>query len=162
MVYLGPEVVAELLERGIKAERHRIDHYVIALARARAPEARDFFTMVLDQRRPIPPGTPPGVDFPAGFRYSDGARFHAAVGLAHLGQPAGYQWLVANCEDPNGHVQFARPYFADRSDIGICCRAALRQLSGGKTLATRGEWEAWWRLVKPEELIGRVVQSVDP
>jgi hypothetical protein len=162
MVYLSPDVVAEVLERGTKADRNRIEHYTVALERARVPESRDFFTMVLHKRQPIPAGAPLGVDVPSGFYYGDGARFHAAVGLAQLGDPAGYEWLIANCEDPNGFVQHARPYFSDRSDIGTCCRAALRQLAGDKTLATRAEWEAWWRLADPEELKGRVVQSQDP
>jgi hypothetical protein len=164
-VYLGPEVVAELLERGTRADRNRIDHYVIALARAQAPQARDFFTMVLQQKQPIPPGTPLGVDVPDGFRYGDGPRLHAAVGLAHLGEPAGYEWLIANCEDPNGWVQHARPHFADRSgSIGTCCRAALWQLAGKRKreLITRAQWQDWWRLVDPEELKGRVVQFEDP
>jgi hypothetical protein len=165
-VYLGPEVVAKLLERGKKADRHRIDHYVIALARARVPEARGFFTTILHEHRPIPAGMPLGVDVPEGFQHNDGTRFHAAVGLAQLGDPAGFEWLIANCEDPNGFVQLARPYFADRSDIGTCCRAALRQLSGDKPatrhLATRVEWEAWWRPVDLEELTGRAVRFQDP
>jgi hypothetical protein len=165
-VYLGPEVAAELLERGKKADRHRIDHYVIALVRARVPEARGFFTTILDERRPIPAGVPFGVDVPDGFHHNDGTRFHAAVGLAQLGDPAGYDWLIANCEDPNGFVQHARPYFAERSDIGACCRAALRQLSGDKPttshLATRAEWEAWWRPVDLDDLKGRAVRFQDP
>ena len=163
MVYLGEEVVQELLARAAKADRNRIDHYVIALARAQAPQAREFFRMVLHQKQPIPPGTPPGVVVPDGFYHLDGTRLHAAAGLANLGDPAGYEWLIANCEDPNGWVSNARPYFSDRGgSIGTCCRAALWQLAGKRELITRAQWEEWWRLVRPEELKGRAVRFEDP
>jgi hypothetical protein len=163
-VHLGPQVVAELLARGKNADRHRIEHYTIALARARVPEARDFFTSILDAKIQLNPfGAPAGVDVPTGFRHMDGTRFHAAVGLAHLGEPAGYEWLIANCEDPNGFVQHARPYFADRGgSIGTCCQAALQQLSDKRDLTTKADWEAWWRTADRGALVSRAVVFADP
>jgi hypothetical protein len=161
-VYLGPEVVEELLERGKKADRFRIDHYTIALARARVPEPRDFFASILSAKTG-PAIAAAGEDVPAGFRHMDGTRFHAAVGLAQLGDPAGVQWLIANCEDPNGFVSHARPYFADHGgSIGTCCQAALQQLSERMDPTTKAEWAAWWKTADKSLLMDRAVQFVDP
>lgn len=163
-VHLGGEVVAELIARAKHADRNRIDHYVVALARAKAPEARELFESILNAKTGATPADiAAGVSVPAGFRHLDGTRFHAAVGLAQLGEPAGFDWLIANCEDPNGWVQNARPHLADRGgSIGTCCQAALQQLAGKREPLTKAQWETWWRLVKPEELVDRTVQSVDP
>jgi hypothetical protein len=162
-VHLGPEVVSELVARARRADRNRIDHYVIALARARVSEARELFSAVLTARRGVPADAAPGADVPTGFYHMDGPRFHAAVGLAQLGEAAGAQWLIANCEDPNGYVQHARPYFADRTgSIGTCCQAALMQLSEKREPMSKAEWEAWWQAADPSQLKLRAVQFVDP
>ena len=87
-VCLGPEVVTELLERGRNADRFEIDHYTIALARARMSEARDFFKSILHATKApiINAGQAKGVDSgPTGPYHSESTRFHAAVGLAQLG-----------------------------------------------------------------------------
>jgi hypothetical protein len=163
-VHLGPEVVAELLKRGKKADRFRIDHYTVALARARVPEAREFFAAILSAKTgPTTADIAAGVDAPAGFRHMDGTRFHAAVGLAQLGDAAGIEWLIANCEDPNGFVQHARPHFADRGgSIGTCCVASLQQLSEQRDLTTKAQWEGWWKAADRPLVAGRAVQFIDP
>lgn len=49
---LAPDVVTELLKRAQQADRFRIDHYTIALARSRASEAIEFFRSILTT--PVP------------------------------------------------------------------------------------------------------------
>lgn len=163
-VHLGKEVAAELLARARKADRFRIDHYTIALTRARVPEARELFAAILNARTGATPADiAAGVAVPTGFYHMDGTRFHAAVGLAQLGDASGVEWLIANCEDPHGFVQNARPYFADRGgSIGTCCQAALQQLSDKRDLTTKPEWEVWWKTVDQTTLISRPVQFADP
>jgi hypothetical protein len=163
-VELGPEVVRELIERGKQADRFRMDHYAIALARARVPEAKNFFASILSAE--TGPPTVVGAQkepAPLSVRHLDGTRFHAAVGLAQLGDPVGIEWLMANCEDPNGFVQHARPYLADRGgSIGTCCQAALQRLSNRSDLTTNDEWEAWWKTADKAALANRAVEYVDP
>ena len=65
-VSLGSEVVAELVSRGEKADRFRADHYAIALARARVPDAINFFRMILRDE---------GAE-----HHLDSTKFHAARG----------------------------------------------------------------------------------
>jgi hypothetical protein len=163
-VRLGPEVVTELLERGTnKADRFRVDHYTIALARARVPEARDFLTSILVARRgPAAPPVAGLADVPTGFYHLESTRLHAAVGLAQLGDAAGLDWLIANCEDINGHVSHARPYGASSGGLGSCCTAALQQLSGESGLTTTSEWEAWAKTADKTVLTSRSVWLLDP
>jgi hypothetical protein len=162
-VHIGPEVVEDLLKRGTKADRFRIDHYTIALARARVPETRKFFASILKAKKgagPVAPGA--GETVPESFNHLDSTRFHAAVGLAQLGDPLGIEWLIANCEEVNGHVEHARPYGASPGgNLGSCCLPALRQLTGKRELATRAEWEAWWRSVDRKRLEVGAVQLAE-
>lgn len=162
-VHLGPEVVAELLERGQKAGRFRIDHYAIALARARVPEARDFFTSMLRAKTgPTKADVEKGEAGPEGYYHLDSTRFHAAVGLAQLGDPAGIEWLIAHCEDIQGHVSGAKPLGASPGgSLGSCCLAALRQLSGEKEPTSKAEWEAWWKTADTKRLKFGAVRLVD-
>jgi hypothetical protein len=162
-VRLGKEVVAELLERASKADRFRSDHYAIALARAKVPQAREFFTSILIARSgPAAPAVAGAESAPVGFYHLESTLFHAAVGLAQLGDAAGIDWLIAHSEDPNGHVSHARPYGASRGgSLGSCCTAALQQLSGKSSLTTRAEWEAWAKSADKSLLTGRSVPLED-
>jgi hypothetical protein len=162
-VCLGPEVAGELIKRGQKADRFRIDHYVIALMRARTPEARGFFQSIL----PDPPPADPFAQPPAGARarppHLDSTKFHAAVGLAQLGDAEGIDWLIANCEFSQGSVMHAWPLGAVRSgSLSACCQEALRQLSGERALAAKAEWSAWSEQVDKKQLRDRVVVFGDP
>ena len=167
-VHLGPEVVAELLERGQKADRFRTDHYTVALARARVPEAREFFQAILSGKtRPKKAAAAEGAadvaDAPISFHHLDGTRFHAAVGLAQLGDVQGIDWLVANSDEINGHVSLARPYGANPGgNLGSCCVAALQQLSGKRDLTAKAEWQAWSRAAGKDSAASHAVQFMDP
>lgn len=147
-VCLGPEVVQELLKRGQKASRFRVDQYAIALARARVPDAREFFRMVL--RDEIGKG-------------QESAKFHAAVGLAQLGEADSFVWLIAHSADTTGYVAGAWPSrMVEPMNLGGCCVAALRQLSGEKDLRTQEAWESWWEKVNRKTLPKDHVTMDDP
>jgi hypothetical protein len=162
-VFLGPEVVAALVERGGKADRFRSDHYAIALARARVPEARSFFQSILRERvepaRPV--GTADGAA--ARWRHLDSTRFHAAVGLAQLGDAEGIEWLMEHCEFSQGTVTNACPKGAPPGgDLSTCCVEALRQLSGERQRTSQAEWVAWWKSADRKRLLDRAVLLGDP
>lgn len=179
IVCLGPEVITALLERGRKADRYRIDHYTIALARARVPEARDFFQSILhtsgDQltlsenvqpprrdttKTPITsPDPATGADSaPTRLYHLESTRFHAAVGLAQLGDSEGIDWLIANCEFSQGTVMNARPQGAARGgDLSACCAEALRHLSLEHARTSQAEWAAWSKSVNKQLLLQRAV-----
>ncbi|MAG92792.1 MAG: hypothetical protein CMJ48_03455 [Planctomycetaceae bacterium] len=155
VVRLGPQVVDELIERGGKADRFRTDHYTIALARARTPKARDFFLSILRVPRSSGPFKNAGV-------HMDGTKFHAAVGLAQLGDSAGIDWLIANAEH-HGSVLGARPRGTrPGGGLSACCVEALRQLSGQNGLTSKAEWTEWSKSVDKKLLINRAVVFGDP
>ncbi|QDT10535.1 hypothetical protein [Planctomycetes bacterium K23_9] len=144
-VRLGPNVVAELVQRGEKADRSKLDHYVVALARSRVPETKEFLQSVLrnDNR-------------------SDSAKFHAAVGLAQLAETEGVEWLIANSESSQGHVSVGTPRgAAPGGALSACSVAALQQLSDQR-LQNKSEWEAWLKNTDIKLLLNRAVAFTDP
>jgi hypothetical protein len=147
-VRLPSEVVHELIARGKKAGRFRVSHYAIALTRARVPEASRFFRMILRDD----PDT----------SHLPGTRFHAAVGLAQLGEPDGFAWLIASCGDPLPTVSHAWPSRVPDLNVSTCCVAALRELSGEDKPRTAQEWQSWWKSVDRQKLPKRHVTLVDP
>jgi hypothetical protein len=182
-VCLPAEVVTELIERGRKADRNRVDHYVIALARARTPEPRDFFKAIVTapaaRQNPFtepapapragttPPNTAPtptgpAATAPVNFYHTESTRFHAAVGLAQLGDPAGIDWLIAHCDDTTGSVWHARPCGTPPGgSLHDCCLAALQQLSNDRTRTTKTEWQAWAKSLDVKSLRDRAVVLCD-
>lgn len=181
-VQLGPEVVTELIKRGQKADRNRIDHYTIALARARVPEARKFFESILrrdvalanptvaafpkQQSAPQPDTTTAGAstapDRPAGVPHLESTLFHAAVGLAQLGDPLGIDWLIDNCEYSQGSVWHAWPRNpTSGSNLSACCVAALQDLAGDRSLTTKAEFKEWAKSVDRRLLTTRPVTLIE-
>jgi hypothetical protein len=158
-VQLDHAVVKELLKRADQADRFRIDHYTIALARSRVPEAREFFRSILAAPVPINPFG----EGPSGPIHLTSTRFHAAVGLAQLGDSEGLQWLIEHCDDTAGTVTNAWPKGArPGGGLGNCCTEALRQLSGQRGLTTRADWEAWLTATDETTLHNRAVIFGDP
>ena len=135
-IEVGSEVIEELIARGGKADRLRVDTYAVALARARVPEASAFFRAIIQDD--------------AGKQHMDSAKFHAAVGLAQSGDPAGFQWLIENSSDPTPTVSNAWPERDLMSNLDACCIAALQDLSGQRDLRTRQDCESWWKLASEE------------
>jgi len=155
-VCLTPEVVSELIERGKKADRFRIDHYIIALARARSPEAKEFFSMILQGNTGEFRGYSRAVDPNMDNRFGHSEKFHSAVGLAQLGDESGFEWLIANSGSRPSfapwEVANAWPPFVSNRSLALCCQAALKQLTGEKDIATRQEWQNWWATVDRKKL----------
>lgn len=164
-VCLDSEVVTELVKRGGKADRFRVDHYTIALARARVPEASDFFKAVLRAARAIDPTTDePNTEIPPNGPYHmDSTRFHAAVGLAQLGDMEGINWLIANSEYNEGTVTNAPPQGAPPGgSLHACCTEALRHLSGERSKGSKAEWAEWAKSIDKKSPVIRAVVLSDP
>lgn len=147
-VCLGPEVVKELITRGSAADRFRVDHYAIALLRARVPDTTEFFRMILRDDN--------------GQHYLAGTKFHAAVGLAQIGEPDGFAWLIKHSEDPLPTVSNAWPSRVSNLNLDTCSVAALRDLSDEKNLRSKQEWESWWDKVDKRSLPKHLVSMDDP
>jgi len=147
-VCLGGEVVDELISRGRKADRFRLEHYVIALAWARVPEAADFFRTILADDD--------------GKHYTLTAKFHAALGLAQLGQPDGYEWLIAKSSESPGTVAMAWPSGISGSNLGTCCGAALQHLAGPEGLTDPADWKKWRGQADKDSLPKGPVDIVEP
>ena len=85
-----------------------------------------------------------GTDIATGSYYLTTTRFHAAVGLAQLGESDGLEWLIVNCEDTSGSVMNAQPKGAPPGGgLGACCTESLRQLSGERARTSKLECRAW-------------------
>lgn len=159
MVCLGHEVVTELLNRAYRADRFRIDHYTIALARSRVPETKEFFQSIL--RVPVPNN--PFTAIPASQGHLESTRFHAAVGLSQLGEFEGVDWMIANCEDTTGHVMNAWPKGATRGGgLDACCVDVLRQMSDEQARKSKADWAAWRLTADMKSLLNHVVVFGDP
>lgn len=128
-VCLPDEVVPELILRAEKRDPV-LDLYIIALARSRDERCKDFFTRILNDS----PRT-----------YSDSNKFHAAAGLANLNDPAGVEWMIANCERSTADVWHASP--ARIRSLDTNCVLALRSVSNNSGLTTRSDFETWWKEV---------------
>ena len=133
-IAFGAEVIDELIRRGEAATSPNVDHYLIALARSRLPQARVFFEKVLRGD--------------GGKRFTRSEQFHAALGLAQLGQPAGYRWLIEHSEDPLVNVFNARPLRPARGSTEYVI-ATLQQLAENHTLRTKADWQQWLTKAEP-------------
>jgi hypothetical protein len=130
---LPETVLPELLKHAKDAKDYSLDAYLIAIARARDPRAKDFLTEKLKSSE-------------TGGCWQS-IKFHSALGLAELGDPTGVEWLINNSEDTSSDVVFAWPLIEDRH-LGTSCLNALRVLSGEMNLKTKAEFETWWKNTK--------------
>lgn len=128
-VALDEEVVLELLKRAQQADRLLLDFYVIALARAHDGRTRGFFTDIVSSR--------------AGVHHDASTRFHAAVGLAQLGDEKGVEWLIDYLDDTSSVFHAWPPGFADYN-LGTCCSRALLSLTQQTDLFSKAAWRKWW------------------
>ena len=123
------------------------------------PEAKEFFQSIL--KTPVP--NHPFDEGPKGPYHLTTTRFHAAVGLAQLGESDGFEWLIANCENTSGSVTNAWPKGAPPGGgLGACCTESLRQLSGERARTSEVEWRAWLTTADKETLLGHAVMFGDP
>jgi len=92
----------------------------------------------------------------------DSAKYHAAVGLAQLGNADGFEWLIANSEDPLPTISNAWPDRVPNLNLDVCSVAALQDLSGETAPKTKQEWETWWDKADKKALPKGNVHMRDP
>ena len=131
IVYLPADIVPELISRAEKAEEYPVDAYVIALVRARDSRAKDFFQRMLESEK-------------HGGGWSS-IKFHAALGLAELGDPSGMQWLITHSDDDSPGIINGRPESASRQNLSSSVMVSLQILSGRRDFKTKTEFEEWWK-----------------
>lgn len=154
---LDDVTVAVLIARGSTADRFNIDHYAIALMRSKSPQAKPFFEEILRlTKRAANASSERSYDL-------DSTRYHAAVGLAQLGDARGIDWLIENCEDIQGTVSNAWPKgIASGGSLGPCCVAALQQLSDDRSHLSKADWQSWRKSLDPKALLDHTVVFGDP
>lgn len=129
LVCLPSDVVPELIARARESKPTLLDHYMIALARARDERCKDFFLEIINNQD-------------TNSRYKS-TQFHAAVGLANLSDPAGVEWLIQHCEGFSDSVWVAVPW--GTRNLDTCCVLALRAVSARADLAGKDEFGEWWQ-----------------
>jgi hypothetical protein len=130
-VCLGPEVVQEVVARGMRADGRTLTACVRAAATAYDPTVRDFLNSVLQADE---------------TRADIETRFYAAVGLAELGSTTGMDWLVARAKNlPDGAAPH-KPVRIDDRAVGMMSTRALIMLTTrtADPNAASMDWKAWW------------------
>jgi len=138
-IMLSEEVLDTIIEHASLADRNQLDAHVVAVVVAHDPRATKFLKSTLEVKDE---------------RVDQGTRFHAAVGLAELGDVAGFRWLVE--ANPMGEI-WSAPHFDDPRGSCVESRVhALGDLTGLKK-TTIEEWQAWWKTQRePVAPAGRV------
>jgi len=125
-VCLPSDVVPELIARAKEGKSHAsLDVYLTALDRARDERCKELFSGVLRNDSS-----------------NDSEKFHAAVGLVNLGDTAGVEWLIANCE---GHGNVYQAWPSRTQDIDMSCLLALRSLAIRNDIRTKSDYDGWWK-----------------
>lgn len=178
IVYRESEMLARVIARGRQADRHDIDAFVIAVRQAHHPQGKPFLLDVL--RNPPDPlsaelqtGT---VGAPnARGKWPDNvggswldAKFHAAVGLAELGEHAGVEWLIRQSEQNefgvgsmSASLNHAPHREVTRSNLRESCIHALADLSGLPPTDESAQWKAWWAANKDDFAPNPVALQID-
>ena len=136
-------MLPELLTRARQANQYIVGDHIRALAAAHDSRTREFFVGVLKSGEGCRLGDPAGP-------YSLECRIDAAVGLAELGDPAGVEWLIQNCEQGVWVSQRELAPASAGSALGMVCLKALQHLSGRNDVdwKTSAEWQVWWQGAK--------------
>jgi hypothetical protein len=152
-VALPGRVVDVIMARAKQAGRLTLDDYVVALVAAHDPRTRDFLRAILERGVGAErgddlfdaPGTK-AVSVPKTEPVLIESRFHAAVGLAELGDISGIQWLVetdasvGSFYENAGHIDARGNYLQSRV-------LALADLTG-ESFKTIEEAQSWWAAKK--------------
>lgn len=159
-LYRESLLLTRVIARGYQADSSDIDHFTCTVIRAHHPQSKQFLLDVL--RHPQSDSVGPAANSPLkgeeqvvgkwtdhqGGSWRD-ARFHAAIGLAELGEPVGVEWLIAKAL-PNDFglddsVSRSQHYFATGSSLRENCRYALTDLFDLKGIdQTNQDWPALW------------------
>ncbi|MEX0936880.1 MAG: hypothetical protein WDZ59_03395 [Pirellulales bacterium] len=177
IIYSESKMLERVIARGRHADRHDMDAFVIAVRQAHHPQGKQFLLDVLrnppdplraEERfaddkssrvgdRPEPERGAEGTPGARG-KWPDNrggswleAKFHAAVGLAELGEPAGVEWLIKESErndfgvgSMSASLNHAPHYKAVRSNLRESCLQTLADLSGRQATDDMDQWNAWW------------------
>jgi hypothetical protein len=138
-IKLSEDVLDTIIERARAADRSQLDAHVIAVVVAHDPRAKAFLKTILEANDQ---------------RIDQGTRFHAAVGLAELGETDGFRWLVE--ANPSGEV-WSAPHLEART--GGCLESRVHALNDltGLDKTSIEEWQAWWKTHRgPVAATGRV------
>lgn len=137
--HLPPELVPELIARAQKADGNSLDGHILALARARDERCKDLFREIItgkDKREPTASGKY--------HVYQTGTQFHAAVGLANLGDSAGIEWLIEHSDNKTERTGYA-PRPIGGYTLSSSCILALQSLVQRSDLKNKTDFEAWWK-----------------
>ena len=151
-LYAESEILSHLIARGRQADRHEIDAFVLAVRQAHHPQGEEFLLDVLRN----PPDSRGKWPDNVGGTWMD-AKFHAAVGLAELGEHAGVEWLIGQSRSNDFGVGSMSAFLSrapHRKAIGgnlrESCLHALADLLGQPATDRTAPLEAWWTANKSQ------------
>ncbi len=136
------EMLNQLIAQGRQSDSSDIDALVIAIRQAHHPEAIPFLLDVLQNPESTAPPIASAEPVTLKSKWADfqggswrDARFHAAVGLAELGEATGVQWLLAKAKPNNfgldGTVYRGQHHLATRGsparELPLCLSRSLRR-----------------------------------
>ena len=147
-----------MITQGRKADRSDIDAFVFALRQAHHADGIAFLRDVLRNPEVNALETPPAQTPPAvqTGKWADNlggswreAKFHAAVGLAELGESVGVEWLIEHARPTKfglGASLFQLQHSRDPDGfMQVSCRHSLIDLFGLKPTADFAQLEGWWK-----------------
>ncbi len=170
MWHANSPMLFKVIELGRLADRSDIDVYVLAVRGAHHPQGESFLLDVLGNRQaggdpfefykhhPAPPAPEKAWSDSMGGSWRD-AKFHAAVGLAELGDSRGIEWLIAAVQ-PNdfgidGTVYRGTHAKAPGGSLRENSLYVLADLFGLPPTTTGPDWKAWRQKNKQPAVVGR-------
>jgi hypothetical protein len=161
VVHAESEMLARVIARGRQADRHEIDAFVLAVRQAHHPQGKQFLLDVL--HNPPDPFSGLAIDGSQG-KWPDNiggtwrdAKFHAAIGLAELGEHAGVEWLIEQSQSNDFGVGstsvslWRAPHRkAAGGNLRESCLYALADLSGQPATDQVAHWKTWWAANKDQ------------
>jgi hypothetical protein len=146
LLYAESEMLSRLIARGRQADRHEIDAFALAVRQAHHPQGKEFLLDVLRN----PPDSRGKWPDNVGGAWLD-AKFHAAVGLAELGEHVGVEWLIEQSRSNDFGVgsmsvslSCAPHHKATRGNLRESCLHALADLLGQPATDRTAPLVAWW------------------
>ena len=148
------EILRKLIMHGREADTHDMDEFVMAVRNAQHPEGQQFLLDVLSTSE------------------SNSSKFLSAVGLAELGNPIGFEWLLdkADTEDPDyrKNLFFTRTsgwhFYAQSSRLGDHCIKSLADLAqmNSSDVDNVAPIKDWWQMHKEHFTGGKVHLLFEP
>ena len=176
-LYQNSPMLKRVIELAYQADSADIDHFVLVVRQAHHPQSKAFLLDVLQNpESTIAPTSPAGGGAArqrqAKSIWSDGqggswrdAKFHAAVGLAELGEPAGVEWLIA-CAVPNDFglddsVYRVQHFHSRRGSLRENAHLALLDLFGLDANVSNSDWPEIWKSQQSKFTPKQVMLNLD-